>query len=213
LGELMRGIFRLGCHCFPNPPDRLFAHQFGDGFLVISDFHEESLERCVCVAVALMRHVAASGRFCRASIDEGEVSDIQGCYPKEVRKAMERDLTVRLESGLMTINPVMGNALIRTVSVAKAAPRGPLLVARRRHAERFGTDVTTAPLADPELVSIDWVHMTSPLLSHYQATGGLLAPTASELEARLNAYCEEHRLPEEWAANARSLLGLKAIGA
>ena len=61
LGQLMLAIFRIGRRCYPEPPDRLFAHQLGDGFVVVSDFHEPCLERCTAIAVALMRHVAASG--------------------------------------------------------------------------------------------------------------------------------------------------------
>jgi len=47
LGELMRAIFRIGRKCFPASPERLFAHQLGDGFLIISDFPERELgARC-----------------------------------------------------------------------------------------------------------------------------------------------------------------------
>jgi class 3 adenylate cyclase len=77
LGELMPGVFRVGQLCFPRDPERLFAYQAGDGFLIVSDFHEPSLDRCVSVAVALMRHVAgARGRFTRCSIAEGDLADI-----------------------------------------------------------------------------------------------------------------------------------------
>ena len=121
LGELMRAILRIGRRCYPDVPERLFAHQFGDGFIVVSDHHEKSLERCVTIAVAIMRHVAASGRFVRGAIGEGEMSDISGCYPKEVLGFLEDDHTICLEAGLMTITPVMGSALIRAVRTDKAA--------------------------------------------------------------------------------------------
>ena len=99
LGELMRAITGIGRLCYPDSPDRLFAHQFGDGFLVISDFGEESLERCTTIAIALLRHVAASGRFAKAAIVEGQMSDIKNCYPKEVLDCLESELTVSLNMG------------------------------------------------------------------------------------------------------------------
>ncbi len=56
LGELMRGTFRIGTRTYPGEVDRLFVHQLGDGFLITSNFHEEQLDRAVCIAIALMRH-------------------------------------------------------------------------------------------------------------------------------------------------------------
>ena len=52
LGFLMSGILTLGETVFPADGDRLFAHQFGDGFIIVSDFHEPDLERCAAVAVS-----------------------------------------------------------------------------------------------------------------------------------------------------------------
>jgi len=134
----MRAIFRIGRECFPISPERLFAHQLGDGFLVVSDFGEENLERAVTVAIALMQHVAASARLTKAAIAEGELSDIQGCYPKEVLNELEADHTVSLNMGLMTIFPVMGTALIRAVKVAELSPSGPLLLLEKSKADRGG---------------------------------------------------------------------------
>ena len=37
LNALMEGIFWIGHRAFPEPPKRLFAHQFGDSFLIVSD--------------------------------------------------------------------------------------------------------------------------------------------------------------------------------
>ena len=49
LNKLMLAIHRIGKNVFPEPTDRLFAHQLGDGFLIVSDFHEESLDRAAVV--------------------------------------------------------------------------------------------------------------------------------------------------------------------
>ena len=207
LGELMRAILRIGRRCYPDVPERLFAHQFGDGFIVVSDHHEKSLERCVTIAVAIMRHVAASGRFVRGAIGEGEMSDISGCYPKEVLGFLEDDHTICLEAGLMTITPVMGSALIRAVRTDKAAPRGPLLNIETSHTERLGPSVTVTKITS-SLSSIDWVHTESDLLSTLQKRASLSSPSPNELEITLREYCCSQRVPEEWKNNVHRLLGV-----
>lgn len=208
LGELMRAVFRVGKNCFPNAPDRLFAHQFGDGFLIVSDFHESSLERCVAIAVALMRHVASTGRLARASIAEGELSDIQGCYPKEVLACLEGDHTVSLEMGLMTIGPVMGTALIRAVNVDKRGPRGPLLLAESSKRDRIGAAAIYRSVEN-NLISIDWVHLDSSLVREIQSRGQLTAPSPVELEQMIGRYLRDQQaLSDEWRASVKDLLGV-----
>ena len=86
LNALMEGIFWIGHRAFPEPPKRLFAHQFGDGFLIVSDFHEQSLDRAVLVSIALLRHVLSIGATAKAAIAEGDLSGIEGCYPSDIRK-------------------------------------------------------------------------------------------------------------------------------
>ena len=208
LGELMRSIFLIGRHCFPSPPERLFAHQFGDGFVIVSDFHEDSLERCASIAVAIMRHVAATGRLARGAIAEGELSDIQGCYPKEVLDEQEGDHSVSLHTGLMTINPVMGTALIRAVGVDKIAPRGPLLTIESSRAARLGGSIPLTCIDDGTLSSIDWVHMHSRTLSSLQVQAGISAPNPTDLESMLAKYCQQYRVPEDWRASVHLLLGV-----
>ena len=208
LGELMRAIFRVGRECFPDSPERLFAHQLGDGFLVASDFGEESLERCVSIAVALMQHVAASGRLTKAAIAEGELSDIQGCYPGEVLDELEGDHRVSLRMGLMTIFPVMGTALIRSVKVAEASPSGPLLTIESSKADRIAASIPIQPVEGTGLSAIDWVHMDTPLLANIQRQARLIAPGAAKLEGMLARYCSEHQLKPEWVASVRKYLGV-----
>lgn len=206
LGELMRAIFRIGRYCYPDTPDRLFAHQFGDGFIVASDYYEESLERCVVIAVAIMRHVAASRRFVRGAIVEGELSDVRGCYPTEVMEFLEDDYTIDLEAGLMTITPVMGSALVRAVRADKAAPSGPLLNTKTSR-ERLGPSVPVTEVMGSSY-SIDWVHMESPLLSTVQKCASLDSPNPSKLEAMLRDYCRSQPVSDEWQDSVHGLLGV-----
>ena len=88
----------------------------------MTDSGSKSLDRPVAIGVALMRHVAACGRFARAAIAEGDFADIRSCYPPMICEAMGPDRRVNIGMGLMTIFPVMGTALIRAVGVAKHAP-------------------------------------------------------------------------------------------
>ena len=206
LGELMRAIFRVGCFCYPREPDRLFAHQLGDGFLIASDLHEESLDRCAAIAVALMRHVAHSGRLAKCAIAEGELSDIQSCYPDEVLAARDSDRRVSLNKGLMTIFPVMGTALIRAVSTAKVSPKGPLVTVHAAKRARLSGPVPCQPILGSQLISIDWVHMSSGTLQSIQDTASLAAPSPAALEYFLDRYCAEHEVPAEWTENVRTFL-------
>ena len=41
LGDLMEGIYLIGPHCYLEKPDRIFAHQTGDGFAIVSVTHGE----------------------------------------------------------------------------------------------------------------------------------------------------------------------------
>lgn len=206
LGELMRAIFRVGCLSYPREPERLFAHQLGDGFLIVSDFHEESLDRCATIAVALMRHVAHSGRLAKCSIAEGELSDITGCYPDEVLACRDSDHRVSLHRGLMTIFPVMGTALIRAVSTAKVSPKGPLMTIHATKGARLSGSVPRQPIPGSQLISIDWVHMSSGTLQNIQDTASLAAPSPAALEQLLDRYCAEHAVPAEWTESVRTFL-------
>lgn len=76
LNALMDGIFKIGERKYNDDVTRLFAHQFGDGFVVVSCFEEKSLDRPVAIAISLMQHVLAAGGLAKASIAEGGFSDI-----------------------------------------------------------------------------------------------------------------------------------------
>jgi hypothetical protein len=75
LNQLLLGIYHIGSKVYPEPGQRIFAHQFGDGFVIVSEFAEESLDRCAAIAIALMQFVTHSGCFARAAIAEGEFAE------------------------------------------------------------------------------------------------------------------------------------------
>jgi hypothetical protein len=135
----MEGIHSIGERCYPESPHRLFAHQTGDGFVIVSEFGAVSLEVPAAIAIVLLRHVAARGRFAKASIGEGEFADIWGCYPARIREARIGEDSVRLGGGVMTVFPVMGTALIDAVGVGKRSPSGSLLTVASRNSARLPT--------------------------------------------------------------------------
>ena len=124
LNALMEAICRIGMKVYPDAGERLFCYQFGDGFLITSDFHERDLSRSVLIAISILRHMLAADRVARACLVEGDVSDIAGCYPKEVRDAPDRS-RISLGAGLLITSPVLGEGLLRSVNLGKKGPRGP----------------------------------------------------------------------------------------
>ena len=116
LAELMRAIINIGRICYPGNPernysDRLFVHQFGDGFIICSDFPEKDASRAISIATVLMRHMIMKGFAIKAAISSGDMPDIKGCYPGPVRES--QDERVDLGMGLMTVISVMGTALTK----------------------------------------------------------------------------------------------------
>jgi len=202
----MRAIFRIGKNCYSSSPDRLFAHQFGDGFLIVSEFEEGSLERCVTIAIALLRHVSATGCFAKAAIVEGDMLDIKGCYPDEVMDNLNSNSLVDMGEGLMTITPAMGGALIQGVKLDKNSPKGPLLIIEKEKIDRLPQGLSTRD-AGEEVVSINWIAYQSNLLSDVQRRANLTPSSKTEMEKLLLQYCKEHeKIPKEWVQNVNKYL-------
>ncbi len=213
LGELMRALFRIGTKVYPNDDDRLFVHQMGDGFAIVSNFGEYSLERPISIAIALMRHVAAStGKFTAATIAEGEFGDIQGCYPREVMDCSCNGL-VRLGRGLMTLSTVLGTTFIRAYGLHNKAPSGPFLTVSdcRRNRVPDGLSVRTAKDdLSTRLLSIDWVRAEMPLLKKIQVQTDLIAPEPAELVQMIKTYCVQYPyIREKWRIALNDFLAIK----
>ena len=80
LGVLMDGIYQIGV--FNSARWRLFAHQIGDGFILVSEFGMASSENAVAVATVLMRLVLSVGGFAKCGISEGKFGDIGDGMPE-----------------------------------------------------------------------------------------------------------------------------------
>ena len=207
LGELMEGIFKIGCNCSPESPDRIFAHQLGDGFVIVSEFPEETLERAIAIAITLLRHVAQSGRFAKAAVSEGTFADIKSCYPASVLEA-EKDRNVALGRGIMTIFPVMGTALIRAFAVAKNCPSGPLLAVASEERHRLPTGLITHEVPERDLILVDWVNSQNELATSFAEKAGVNSPNSETLSKLLSSYCKTQNIRKEWSENVQNYLGV-----
>lgn len=195
LGELMIAIYRIGTCCYPGTPEknyseRLFAHQFGDGFLVCSDFAEPDGSRAIAIAAALLRHMALKGYVAKAAIATGDLSGINGCYPQPMRDAAGD--TVDMGMGLMTTIGIMGTALTRAHKLGGSA-RGAVLVVDKRLLEK--SIPQGAIVCGPEGNCIDWVSSNIPLASEISEKARLSAALPDQILAKLKAYCSTKPTP------------------
>jgi hypothetical protein len=189
LGELMNSVFLVGSRCFPGTPEknfseRLFAHQYGDGFLVCSDFPEADPTRAIAIAVAIMRHMTMKGYATKAAISAGDLSDIKGCYPKPMRDAQAERLHVGM--GLMTIISVMGTALTKAHKLATTRKGAVLILDKQLVEGGLPRGIRTR---DPSNTCIDWVSSELPLADEIATKCQLRRASAKELCEKLRAYC------------------------
>jgi hypothetical protein len=202
LRELMQAIYRIGTRLYPNEGERLFVHQMGDGFAILSDFGEASLERPISIATALMRCVAITGTFAAAAIAEGEFADITGYYPPDVTRDLDGAHAVRLGAGLMTLSSVMGTAFIRAYRLNSDSPPGPLVIVSSSNRDRIPLDLpirTTRSRKGTELLSIDWIHANTTSLRRIQQHAGLSTPTEDDLIQALKTYFVQNKdLGDKW---------------
>jgi hypothetical protein len=205
LRQLMSGIHAIGNRSYPDDGERIFAHQFGDGFVIISDFHEPNLDRAASIAVALVRHVTRSGCMARAAIAEGEFCDYSGCWPPEImaEQASNGDDTVRLGSGLMTFLPVMGTALINAHKLDAANPaNGAIVTIETRNSTRLSSGFQRSMVGGAAgFTAIDWVHSRSKHLDRIVEIAGIGTGREAELEAAINRYIDSYDLPSVWIEN------------
>jgi|LGVF01.1.fsa_nt_gb hypothetical protein len=208
LSRLMEGIFLIGNYVYAESPERIFAHQIGDGFIIVGEFGDESFHIPLAIAIVLMKHVAVSGRFAKAAIAEGHFGDITCCYPPVVRDAIGPDHRVRLGRGVMTIFPVMGTALIHAVGIAKRSPKGSLLTITISSANNLSPDVLTSEIPGSDLLSVDWLHSSFPLAARIQKKAKLQGSDIKAIENLLLDYMQKQDPPQEWKRNTVFFLNL-----
>jgi hypothetical protein len=154
LNELMASLYRIGVHVFSESPDRLFIHQFGDGFIVVSDFPEKEPTR----PIAIMRHLLKKGVTTKAAIAAGDWGDISSCYPDEVIKVAQDRRFLRIGQGIMTIIPVMGMALIAAHKLSET-DSGSLLLLDTSFFSGIPNEII---YKSGTASTIDWIHTELP---------------------------------------------------
>lgn len=215
LRELMQAVYRIGTRVYAgkDEDERIFVHHMGDGFAIISDFGEESLERPISIAIALMRCVASVGTFAGAAIAEGDNADITGCYPAEVVDASENRRVVALGAGHMTLFSVMGTAFIRAYRLSHDSLSGPLLVIPSSYRDRVHAALPVRAIASRNgtpLLSINWVRAALPRLLEIQERAGLSTPTPDALVRAIQTYCKQYAKPREKWRHIYDLLEIEA---
>ena len=210
LQELMGAIYRIGTRVYTDEGERLFVHHMGDGFAIVSEFGEASFKRPLCIAAALMRHVATTGMFAAAAIAEGELSDITGCYPEEVIKDYDDSGVVRLGAGLMTLSSVMGTAFIRAYHLNGDTPSGPFVVVSAEHEGRIPREFgfcSAQGEGEDGLLSVDWMRTDTLAVAGIQDSASLGAPKVEELIQAIESYCAEYpHVRRKWSGNLKALL-------
>ncbi|MSR46097.1 MAG: hypothetical protein EXS13_03375 [Planctomycetes bacterium] len=207
LSAIMEGIFFIGRRCYPEPDDRLFAHQLGDGFIISGDFGRESLAQPVAVAVALMRHALLGGGAARAAISEGELADVVACYPKIVYDAMDANHhgAVRLGAGLMTLFPVMGTGLINAYRLLDRCrdAKGSLLLLDRSMRAQLPSGVPVRELESA--LSLDWLHAD---FSELRRVNEQARFPQGDFESRLRGYVGSTSPSDAWVTGTYASLAL-----
>jgi len=186
-------------------PAALYVHQVGDGFVVCeqSDNLDTDLSRPISIAIFLLRCALLQGSCLKVGIGLGEITDIQGVYPRRIVDQIDGDC-LSVGGGTMTLFPIMGDGLVDSHSVCARAS-GPLLLLRR--------DLTDAVPGDSlrireykEHAEIDWIHADLPdvnkLLRNCQ-----LSCSTQNLETALREYVMRNStVSDAWRKGAQLLI-------
>ncbi|WP_146151162.1 hypothetical protein [Allosphingosinicella deserti] len=161
-----------------------------------------------------MRGMTAAGCVARAAIAEGDLADYSGCRPPEVQKQAVRDGdddVISLGEGIMTLQAVMGQGIINAVTLDKLTDtKGAILTIAAAKKARLSPAFRTAPLeANSEVLAIDWVHSSAPLIDRVASQSGLGTIDPAVLEDRLRTYVATHRLKSSWSTPTFRYAGLR----
>lgn len=207
LGAVMQGIYHIGTTVCAESPKRLFVHQTGDGFAIVSEFAEGSPGLPVAITTILMRLALSAGCLTKAGISEGEFADIRGCYPEAITRHSDSDGVVRLGRGIMRLFPVMGTALINAHHLTTRA-KGALLILDATMASGVsGTAVVSAEFRD--FLVIDWIHADSPDIRQILTGTSIAVDQTGVLEQRLRASVAAAKtsVSDDWVKNTLAFNG------
>ena len=195
LNQLMSAVIKIGEDVYPGDPDnnyseRLFAHQFGDGFVITSDFYERNAERCIAIAISLMRHMMMRGYATKVAISTGGMSDLSGCYPERIKDS--KCNRVQIGRGLMTTVSVMGTALTRSNKLLSRIS-GSVLVLDESRFEIIPRKVVAS--RKEEYSTIDWLSNELTLAQEISAAANLEYGDRDQLLKRFDRYITQEPVP------------------
>jgi len=188
IGSLLEAVFKIGTTIYAESPSRLFAHQFGDGLVIVSNFPEESAERPLAIAISVMRHLISKKVACKSAVASGGFADIGGCYPEILFKNSSDRQVVSMGEGLMTIIPVMGTALIASHKLSQQR-KGAVLLIREDCFQAMPIEALVSLKAP---TAIDWIHSDLPLSREISTKAGLFYPESSTASDMLRRYIDAH---------------------
>ena len=206
LGVLSKYLFRIGSRVYPKEGERLYIHQLGDGFVIVSDFPEKTLERPISIAIVLMQMILLNGGTARAGISHGGFADVLGCYPDEIRANLIDSGYLRIGAGIMTIFQVMGDALINSHKLVHNSPRGPCLFVDPDLINFVPQTVLTFHKVNHSIISVDWIHSSSSTVKEIYSVIGEDMPPPNVFENLLKEYVRSFQLNDEWVQNAMDLI-------
>ncbi len=198
LAILMKHLYEIGSKVYPDHGERLFIHQFGDGFLVCSEFPEKNLERPLAITIALMQILLLNNGVAKAGISDGNYGDYKGCY----RYFLGEDIKIehgilRPGFGIMTIMPTMGESLINSykIQAKKTSGRsGPLLLIDPKLKDYLPTDNIVYCEKNNELiVEVNWIYSNPPIVNKIFSKIGIDAPSPAYLVEKLKTYIERNK--------------------
>lgn len=204
LHELMKAIIHIGTHAYPGDPakndsDPIFSHQFGDGFIIVSNFEEPDPCRCIAISVSLMRHMTMKGYSTKAAISTGDMTDIQGCYPEEVR--LSNNGSVSLGAGLLTTIPAMGTALTKAHKLSSRVSGNVLVIDRQAYESIPETIISSS---EANWFFIDWRLDEHELARTISEKSGLNYGSQDQLHRVFDEYILKEPIPpKSWVEGSK----------
>jgi len=195
----MEAVINIGSLAYPGDPskneaDRIFSHQFGDGFILVSDFEEPDATRCISIGIALMRHMTMKGIATKVAISKGDMSDIKGCYPTIIRDSGSG--IINLGAGILTTIPVMGTALTKAHKLGSKVSGNVLVVDTCQFTE-YPKQILLK--LDNKIGFFDWKSDSFRLSREISEKARLDYGNRKILEAKFQDYISvEPRPPEKW---------------
>lgn len=202
LSDLMEGVITIGRAASELGLARIFAHQFGDGFVITED-SSSTLGRMASVAMALHQFVMIkAGHFCGSALEKGGLSDVVGCYPKAVTES--GGSTVMLGEGLMTITPVTGTALIKTYKLLGKHRGG---VAVLPTAYRNELDHGVVAIEENGVLYLNWIESTGDTLERCRRALRIGSYDVASMRRLFKEAAQRNECPPRWLACTEPFLG------